>query len=71
MCKEREFFIDNLMVRIHSIIKIILVTRPCAMGEIGAEFPNNQRQHRTWCCAFYEFGRRVPRAHVLALHHLT
>ena len=29
---EREFFIDNLLVRIHSIIEMILVDRPCAMG---------------------------------------
>jgi len=30
--EEREFFIDNLLVRIHLIIEIILVDRPCAMG---------------------------------------
>ena len=29
---EREFFIDNLLVRIQFIIQIILVHRPCAMG---------------------------------------
>ena len=29
---EREFFIDNLLVRIHVIIEMILVDRPCAMG---------------------------------------
>ena len=29
---EREFFIDNLMVRIHLIIVMIIVERPCAMG---------------------------------------
>ena len=29
---EREFFIDNLMVRIHSIIVMILEDRPCPMG---------------------------------------
>ena len=29
---EREFFIDNLLVRIHLILEIILVDRPCAMG---------------------------------------
>ena len=28
----RKFFIDNLLVRIHSIIEIILVNRPCAIG---------------------------------------
>ena len=27
----REFFIDNLLVRIHFIIDMILVDRPCAM----------------------------------------
>jgi len=30
--EERELFIDNLLVRIHLIIKMILVDRPCAMG---------------------------------------
>ena len=30
--QEREFFIDNLLDRIHVIIEIILVDRPCAMG---------------------------------------
>ena len=29
---EREFFIDNLLIRIHLIIEMILVDRPCAMG---------------------------------------
>ena len=29
---QREFFIDNLLVRIHFIIEMILVDRPCAMG---------------------------------------
>ena len=29
---EREFFLDNLLVRIHLIIEMILVDRPCAMG---------------------------------------
>ena len=29
---EREFLIDNLRVKIHSIIEIVLVDRPCAMG---------------------------------------
>ena len=28
---EREFFIDNLLVRIHLIIEMTLVDRPCAM----------------------------------------
>jgi len=31
-CTEREFFIDNLLVRIHLIIEMVLVDRPCAMG---------------------------------------
>jgi hypothetical protein len=30
--REREFFIDNLLVRIHLIIEKFLVDRPCAMG---------------------------------------
>ena len=29
---EREFFIDNLLDRIHFIIEMILVDRPCATG---------------------------------------
>ena len=29
--KEREFFIDNLLVQIHLVIKMILVDRPCAI----------------------------------------
>ena len=29
---EKQFFIDNLLVRIHSIIEMILVDRPCAIG---------------------------------------
>ena len=29
---EREFFIDNLLFRIHLIIKMISADRPCAMG---------------------------------------
>ena len=29
---EREIFIDNLLVRVHWIIKMIIVQRPCAMG---------------------------------------
>ena len=34
--KGTEFFIDNLLVRIHSIIEMNLLDRPCAMG---IEFP--------------------------------
>ena len=30
--REREFFIVNLLVRIHFIIAMILVDRPCAVG---------------------------------------
>ena len=30
--RERKFFIDNLLVRIHFIIEMALVDRPCAMG---------------------------------------
>ena len=29
---KREFFVDNILVRIHLIIEMILVDRPCAMG---------------------------------------
>ena len=29
---KREFFVDNLLVRIHLIIKMVSVDRPCAMG---------------------------------------
>ena len=29
---ERDFFIDNLLVRIHLIIEMFLVDRSCAMG---------------------------------------
>ena len=29
---EREFSVDNLLVRIHFIIDVISVDRPCAMG---------------------------------------
>jgi hypothetical protein len=29
---EKVFIIDNLMARIHSIIEMILVYRPCATG---------------------------------------
>ena len=31
-CEARDFFIDNLLVRAHYIIEMILVDRPCAMG---------------------------------------
>ena len=31
-CEEREFFVVNLLVRIHLIIEMFLVDRPCAMG---------------------------------------
>ena len=30
--EDRVFFIDNLLVRIHVIIEMILVDRPCVMG---------------------------------------
>jgi hypothetical protein len=30
--EEREIFIDNLLVRIHWIVEMIVVERPCAMG---------------------------------------
>jgi hypothetical protein len=31
LSREGELFIDNLLVRIHLIIEMILVDRPCAM----------------------------------------
>ena len=31
--REKKFFIDNQLVRIDLIIEIILVDRPCAMGD--------------------------------------
>ena len=30
--RGRDFFIHNLLVRIHVVIEMILVDRPCAMG---------------------------------------
>ena len=30
--RESEFFIDDLLVPLHSIIEMVLVDRPCAMG---------------------------------------
>ena len=30
--REREIFIDNLLVRVHIIIEMISVDRPCATG---------------------------------------
>ena len=30
---KKEFFVDNLLVRIHSLIEMNLVDRPCAMGD--------------------------------------
>ena len=30
--RERELFVENLLVRLHSIMEMILVDRPCAMG---------------------------------------
>ena len=35
---EREFFIDNLLVRIYLIIEMILVDRPCTMGFLNSLF---------------------------------
>ena len=32
LARERELFIDNLLVRIHPIAYMILVHRPCTMG---------------------------------------
>ena len=33
--REREFFIDNLLVRSHLIIEMLSVDRPCAVGGAG------------------------------------
>jgi len=30
---EREIFVDNLLVRVHMIIEMILEDRPCATGD--------------------------------------
>ena len=38
---EREFFIDNLLIRIHLIIGMILADWPCAMG--GERSPEGRR----------------------------
>jgi hypothetical protein len=35
---EREFFIHNLMVRIHLTIVMVLVDRPCATGVLNSLF---------------------------------
>ena len=32
LIKQRDLFIDNLLVRIHLVVEIILVDRPCAVG---------------------------------------
>ena len=32
LCKEKQFFIDHLLVRIHSLTEMNLVDWPCAMG---------------------------------------
>jgi hypothetical protein len=34
--REAEFFIDNLLDRIHLIIAMILVDRPCAIGVLNS-----------------------------------
>ena len=36
--REREIFIDNLLVRVHCIIEMIVVERPCAMGVRTSDF---------------------------------
>jgi len=40
--EEREFCIDNLLLRIHLIIEMVLVDRPCAMGVEGVGGVCNQ-----------------------------
>jgi len=37
--REREIFTDNLLVRVHWIIEMIVVERPCAMGGLISTFP--------------------------------
>ena len=52
---ERELFIDNLLVRIHLIIEMILVDRPCHLShDARTHTPNAQP------CAF---GVTVPPLH--------
>ena len=41
-CAEREIFVDNLLVRVHWIIEMIVVERPCAMGVLNSRFPGVQ-----------------------------
>ena len=46
--RERDFFVDNLVVRIHLIIEMIRWTGLAPWEkEIGILLPNNQPQHRT------------------------
>ena len=43
ICRERDFFIDSLLVRIHLIVEMILVDRPCAMVSFA-----HTTQQRVW-----------------------
>jgi hypothetical protein len=35
---KKDFFVDNLLVRIHSLIGMKLVDRPCAHGSLDSHF---------------------------------
>ena len=43
---EREFFFDNLLIRIHLIIEMITVDRSCAMGvfQVALHLPSSFSQ---------------------------
>ena len=62
---EREFFIDNLLVRIHLIIEMILVDRPCAMGDAahGSRVSGNNRAVFTLFGQKLLFGKKNKRRH--------
>jgi hypothetical protein len=42
--QEREFCIDNLLVRIRLIIETILLDRPCAVRVLNSMFRGDQRR---------------------------
>ena len=39
--REREIVIDNLLVRVHWVIKMIVVERPYTMGMLNSRFPGS------------------------------
>ena len=51
--REREFFIDNLLVRIHFIIVMTRWTGLAPAREIGILLPNNQRRPCALCYLLY------------------